>query len=187
VIVAEDITSHFLNVINLFNNTIPLIAVQMNAVRIGDQIALIFNTVLGELSRGPVDEDEEILESADRSYWEARASKEMLGMTDQLLHVLQQWDPKLELKYNKFYIGLTKDGTPDNFVSFRPKRAFLRVEARVPQAEQTDTQLEEAGIDLMPYDKKWGKYRLRLTKSDLAKHESLVTDLLRRAHENRAT
>ena len=33
VIVAEDITSRFLNVINLFNGMIPLIAIQMRALR----------------------------------------------------------------------------------------------------------------------------------------------------------
>jgi hypothetical protein len=185
--VAEDISSRFLNVIGLFNSTIPLIAIQMNAFRIGDQVALVFNTVLGELSRGLVDEDEEVQESADRGYWESRASKDTLGMTDQLLAVLQQWDPKLELKYNKFYIGLAKDSAPDNFVSFRPKRTFLRVEARIVQSEETDSQLEEAGLDLMPYDKKWGKYRIRLTKADLAKHERLVVEFLKRAHENRAS
>src|SRR5262249_17429475 len=147
-------------------------------------VALVFNTVLDELSRGLVDEDEEP-ESTDRGYWESRASKEVLVMADQLLGILQQWDPKLKLNYNKFYIGLKKDETPDNFVSFRPKKAFLRVEARVPQSEETDNQLEEAGLDLMPYDKRWGKYRVRLTKADWAKHEQLVVDFLKRAQDNR--
>jgi len=31
VIIAEDITTRFLNVINLFNGAIPLVAIQMNA------------------------------------------------------------------------------------------------------------------------------------------------------------
>ena len=34
VIVAEDVTSRFLNVINLFHGAIPLIAIQMNAIKI---------------------------------------------------------------------------------------------------------------------------------------------------------
>src|SRR5437868_10261468 len=34
VIIAEDITSRFLNVISLFNGTIPLVAIQMNAVKV---------------------------------------------------------------------------------------------------------------------------------------------------------
>jgi hypothetical protein len=96
VLVAEDITSRFLNVIGLFNNTIPVVAIQMAALRIGDQVALTFSTVLGELTRG----------------------------------------------------------------------------------------LEDSGVDLMPYG--WGRYRIRLTKADLAKHETLVHDLLRRAYDSRA-
>jgi hypothetical protein len=59
VLVAEDITSRFLNVIALFNGTIPLIAIQMNAVKLGgDNVSLIFTKVIDELDRGVVDEDE---------------------------------------------------------------------------------------------------------------------------------
>ena len=36
VIVAEDVTSRFLNILGLFNGAIPLIAIQMSAVRIQD-------------------------------------------------------------------------------------------------------------------------------------------------------
>src|SRR5579884_4548079 len=59
VIVAEDITSRFLNVISLFNGTIPLIALQMQAHKVGDNLTLIFTKVMDELSRGLVDEDED--------------------------------------------------------------------------------------------------------------------------------
>src|SRR3954471_20808464 len=56
VIVAEDITARFLNVISMFNGTIPLIAIQMNALRVGDKVALVFTKVLDELRLGRVDE-----------------------------------------------------------------------------------------------------------------------------------
>lgn len=46
VIVAEEITSRFLNVIGLFNGTIPLVAVQMSAVQLGSSVSLVFTTVL---------------------------------------------------------------------------------------------------------------------------------------------
>lgn len=36
VLIAEDITSRFLNVISLFNGTMPLIAIQMQALIVGD-------------------------------------------------------------------------------------------------------------------------------------------------------
>lgn len=182
VIVAEDITSRFLNVIGLFNSAIPIIAIQMTALGINDQVALVFNTVLNELSRGLEEEDEEA-ESVDRAYWEGRVGKDILGMADQLLNNLRQWDARLDMKYNKYSIVPAKNGAVDKFVSFRPKRQFLRVEARLPQSEETDSHLEEAGLDLMPY--KWGKYRIRLTKADLAKQEKVVAELLQRAYQNR--
>src|SRR2546430_4127076 len=46
VIVAEDITSRFLNVISMFNGAIPLVAIQMQALKLGDQVMLVFVTVL---------------------------------------------------------------------------------------------------------------------------------------------
>ncbi len=47
-------------------------------------------------------------------------------MVDQLLGIVHEFEPALELKYNKFYIGLAKDGRqPQNFVVFRPGKKFL--------------------------------------------------------------
>ena len=149
VIIAENITSRFLNVISLFNSAIPMIAVQMNAFAVGDQVALVFNTVLNELSRGAEDEEnEEPEERADRFYWEARVGKEILSVLDRLFEIVRQWDSKFELQYLKGRINITKDGEPARFVVFRPKRQFLRLETRLPQSEETDRQLEAAGLDL---------------------------------------
>lgn len=126
VIIAEDITSRFLNVISLFNGTMPLIAIQMQALKVGDNMTLVFTKVMDELSRGLVDEDEDA-EAAptDRAYWEKRATKATVALADQMLELLRGFDPTLNLKYNKFYIGLEKDGQPYNFVTFRPKKTSL--------------------------------------------------------------
>src|SRR5262245_55375676 len=59
VIVAEDITARFLNVIHLFNGNIPLIALQMTALKVGEHQTLVFTKVVDELRLGPVDEDED--------------------------------------------------------------------------------------------------------------------------------
>ena len=42
VIIAEEITGRFMNVISLFNGAIPLIAIQMSAVKHGEDVELIF-------------------------------------------------------------------------------------------------------------------------------------------------
>src|SRR5712671_5022844 len=96
VLIAEDITSRFLNVISLFNGTIPLIAIQMQALRVAGTLTLVFTTVMDELSRGLVDEDEEAEAfPADRAYWEGKASKAALAITDSLLENVKQFDATL--------------------------------------------------------------------------------------------
>ena len=183
VIVAEDITSRFLNVIGLFNGVIPLVALQLSALTIHNQVALVFTKVLDETALGLVDEDEESAETTDRAYWERRGSKATLALADQLFAHLKALDSGLELKYNKFYIGLVRNGQPTTFVLFRPKRDWLRLELALPRADAISHQLDEAGLDVMDYDVRWSKYRLRLNKDDVRKHEQLLIELMKKAYE----
>lgn len=188
VIVAEDITSRFLNVISLFNGSIPLIAIQMQAIMVGDHVTLVFTTVMDELTRGLVNEDEDA-EAAptDRAYWEKRATKQTLAMTDQMLEIIHEFDPSLNLKYNKFYIGLEKGGQPYNFVSFKPRKNQLNFELKLPQDPKTDELLENSELDTLEYNKRWGIYRLRLTKEDLKNQAELLKELTRQAHDKKAS
>lgn len=75
VIVAEDITTRFLNVIQLFNGAIPLIALKMTAYEINGEVHLAFVKVLDEVVYGFVDEDEVDGDPADRDYWEKKHPK----------------------------------------------------------------------------------------------------------------
>lgn len=188
VIVAEDITSRFLNVVSLFNGTIPLIAIQMQAFKVGEHVTLVFTTVVDELSRGLVDEDEEAEAAAaptDRSYWEAKGSKVTIGMVDQLLAMLKEFDPSIELKYNKFYVGLAKDGQVDNFVAFRPRKNHIILDVKLPQSDEVDAKLTGAGLDPSEYNSRWRFYPIHLDKADIAKHSDLVKMLMRRAYDTR--
>ncbi len=183
VIVAEEITSRFLNVISLFNGTIPLVAIQMSALKVGEQVALVFTTVMDELQRGLVEDDEEVAEVTDRAYWENRGSKATVAMADELVELIQEFAPSFELKYNKFYIGLAESGQPNNFVIFRAKRNFIKVEPRVKQSEGVSKELDDAGLDVMEYDNTWRRYRVRLTPGDIPKHADLLRRLLKTAYD----
>ncbi|MBZ0300276.1 MAG: DUF5655 domain-containing protein [Anaerolineae bacterium] len=182
VIIAEDITSRFINVISLFNGFIPLVAIQLQALKIGDNMSLAFSTVLNEMRLGLVEEDEEVQETTDRDYWEKRANKSTVQIVDELLEILKQLDNDLALKYNKFYIGLVKNGQPNTFVVFRPKKDWLRLEPRLEQTDELQSRLTEEGLDVMEYDRRWGRYRIRLTKSDMKQHKEFVTELLKLAY-----
>ena len=98
VIVAEDITSRFLNVINLFSGMVPLVAIQMKALQTNDQMGLFFTTVIDHLAFGLVEEDEGGQEPTDRSYWESRGSKKTAEVADQLLEIAKVHDPDLGIK-----------------------------------------------------------------------------------------
>ena len=181
VIVAEEITSRFLNVISLFNGVIPLMAIQMKAVQLGDTISLMFTTVLDQVRLGLVDEDEEVQEVTDRPYWEKRGSKSTVAIADQLLEMVQSLDPRLELKYNKFYIGLARDGQPNNFVSFTPQKNALRVEARLQKSDDIQMALESSGLDVLEYSQRWGLYRVRLQHGDVERHADVLRQLIEAA------
>lgn len=184
VIVAEDITSRFLNVIALFNGFIPLVAIQLYAIQVGDCVSLVFTKVIDELQLGMADEDEDIQTVTDRQYWEQRGSPKTLAMTDEMLELVRTLDADLELKYNKFYIGLAKDGQPYNFVVFRPKKEWLRIEPRLDRSEEIQALLDQSGLDVMEYDSRWKRYRINLFQGDIEKHYEFLLSMLTRAHDD---
>ncbi|ANV99338.1 DUF5655 domain-containing protein [Bradyrhizobium icense] len=186
VLVAEDITSRFLNVVSLFNGVIPLIALQMQALKVGEHTTLVFTKVMDEMSRGFVDEDEDAEATpTDRAYWEKQGTKATVQLADQLLAIVQEIDPSIELKYNKFYIGLSKAGQPFNFVIFRPKKRVIRVEIRLPRTEEVDAKIEQSGIEVLDYDETYKSYRLSVVADDLLKNRGLLLELMRAAYQSR--
>jgi hypothetical protein len=181
VLVAEDVTSRFLNVIALFNKTIPLVAIQMRAFEVGKVLSLQATTVLDHMALG-TDEDDEAGQATDRDYWIKRGSKRSVELADSLRVIVNKVTrDKLALKYNKHYIGLSRDGVADNFVQFRARKDYLIAEFRIERSDDVTALIEDSDIDSLPYEKRWGRYRLRLTRADVRKHRDLLMDLIARA------
>ena len=182
VIVAEDITARFLNVIQLFNGAIPLIALKMTAYRIDDDHALTFVKVLDELVYGLVGEDEPLAEPTDRSFWETkRGTKTTLNQTDDLLRLVNEIEPRATLKYNKHYIGLEVQGAPFNFVIFMPRKAHVIMSLKLPQETETDELLEGAGLETLNYDSQWRQYRVRIGAKPDDSQSEVLRQLIQRA------
>jgi hypothetical protein len=184
VIIAEEITARFFNVISLFNGFIPIVAIQVSAIEVGGAITLVFTTVLDRITLG-IEEDEEKDEPADRSYWLSKASAETLAITDSLLKVIQDVDPGVALKYNKHYIGLAHGGVANNYLVFRPrKKKHVVVEFRIDRSDDLDQRLDESGIDMLTYQKRYGQYRMQIGQEDLDLHGDLLQDLAQMAHDS---
>jgi predicted transport protein len=185
VLITEDITSRFLKVIALFNGSIPLIAIQMQALKISDHTTLVFTTVIDELTRGLINEDEDAdAAPTDRAYWEGKVPKSNLGIADELLNIVHEFDPSLTLKYNKFYIGLAKEVRVNNFVSFRPQKSGMGLRVKLKRSDDIQNKIDGSGLETLNYDK-WGRYRLRLTRDDPKQHADLLRKLIGLAHGNR--
>lgn len=181
VIVAEEITTRFLNVIGLFNGSVPLIALQMAAFQTGDSVFLVFTRVLDLVKRGLVDEDEIALPPASRADWEGRADKRILGIADQLIELIRTFAPGYQPNYNRRYIGLAnRDGVADNFAVMAPKRKFLRLELRLDDSHELRDQVREA-LPEMDFDKAGGRMRIRLYPEDVDRTRELLLELLKAA------
>ncbi|MDR3244462.1 MAG: hypothetical protein LBT79_06900 [Elusimicrobiota bacterium] len=180
VIIAENITSRFFNVISLFNGAIPLIAIQMQIVKIGDSVSLVFTTVLDQRSLGQ--EYEETTETKDRKYWEeTKGTKQTVEIVDEILKLIKNnISDSFELKYNQFYIGLSQQGKANNFVVFRPQRKKLRFEIRLPKSEEIENKIDQK-FDMLDYH--GGRYRIILTKESVEEKETFIIELLKSAYE----
>ena len=188
VIVAEDVTTRFLNVVNLFNGIIPLVAIKMEAYQIQDSVALIFTKIIDELRLGPDDtgatSDRGTYSRAD---WEQEVSAPMLEMVDEFYQTLRSIDPKYELNYNKYYIGLKYGGSANNIMAFRPKKNFLKLSVFLKQSDELEKKMENAGIEIIDYDAKWREYTFRVTPDSYKKNKDVLHQLVRSAYDFDAT
>lgn len=160
VIVAEEITGRFMNVISLFNGSIPLIAIQISAYKTGDDIILIFTKIIDRIELGT--EEEEELAPTDRNYWETiKSTKKLMEIVDSIYEDLGDLVSGYELKYNKFYIGLSINGISKNFISFTPKKKFIYIRFKGDEDVEINKKLDEEGLEFS-YDIRQKRYELKI-------------------------
>ena len=179
VLVAEDITSRFLNVLALLAGTVPLIAIQVNALKVGDHIVLDFVRVLDQRQLRRDDEADTKLASVDASYWTDKASAKAVKLLEELLAIVnEQTETKQQLNYNRYYVGLT-DGTRNRtFIRFRPRKAFVHVELAVSAPESRIEKCEEEGLASGVRD---DRLKVTVAPGDVKKHRELLGELFKLA------
>jgi hypothetical protein len=180
VIIAEDITARFFNVINLFNKAIPIIAIQLNALKIDEKVILNFTRVL-DLVTLPDDEDEAKEEPTDRSYWQRKALDLTLEILDGCFSILQSLNSAYSVNYTKRYVGIKENNKANNALIFWPKKAFLRLGTKNADRNKWLDLLEEAGITVFR-ERKSDRVHLRLVKKDIEMHSDLLRKLFADAY-----
>ena len=89
------------------------------------------------------------------------------------------------MRYNRFYIGLSKNGRPYNFVVFRPQKTTVRIELKLPRTDDTDKFIESAGLEALEYYARSGIYRISLKKDDVTNKREQLKQLIEAAYKNR--
>jgi len=180
VIIAEDITNRFFNVISLMNKAIPIIAIQLNAFKVEDYLVLNFVKVLDLVDTG--EEEEPDTQEVSRKYWEARANPQSMAMADSIVEIIRTIaQPKIN--YNKQHISIGTSGR--NFIWCYPRKA-ARLVIRLRVDEDRDNLVEkfvEQGIEC-----KKGVSpsiaRLNLIMKDLEQSKELLTEAIRIAESH---
>ena len=128
VIVAEEITSRFFNVIRLLNRAVPIIALQLNAFTVDAAVVLHFTKVLDVLQETK-DDEEEGGEPVDRRDWERKAGPESLAVLDQVVAMVKQDIAAPRVTWNKNHVALGTSGY--NFCWFYPGKSTPHCNTRV--------------------------------------------------------
>lgn len=181
VIIAEDVTSRFLNVISLFNRSIPIIAIQMKAIKNGEHVGLFFTTVLDLTLIRPVEEEDEYDAIADREYWEEKVGKEQLSLIDDFFALTEEVFKNRIIRYKKRRIVLSRKDRKGGGIAFVPRKNFTLCEIPLKQNEERTKRLEDSGLDIMRY--KYQRYRVRLRPGDILKHKNIFLELLQELQE----
>ncbi len=181
VLVAEEVTARFLNILQLINGVVPIVVLQVSALQVGQQVALSFTKLLDEVSLGTELEDDP--GARTRSWWEGRSSAASLKLLDECLDLLRRLDPELAPSYQKQYIGVSQNNRPANFVTFRPLRHGLRVEIRAGNLRWFEDRFESEGLARLSIDRRWRGLRFVLNPGEVAENEKLLKSLLRAAYK----
>lgn len=182
VIVAEEITNRFFNIISLLNRAVPIIAIQMNALQVGDQFFLSFTKVLdvadlfGEDEAAPG-------EQVDRAHWEKRTNAASLGVVDKMIALVSAAGRSApRVTYNKHHIALGTSGR--NFAWFHPRKSasHCHMHLLLNGDERTEwvKKLDEAAIFAGP---RGNEMKMRLSQKELAENEGLIRELIGKAEE----
>ena len=180
VVVAEDVTSRFLNVISLLNRTIPLIAVQLKGVK--GHFSLIGTKVIDLMQLG-TEEEEDQRQIADRSYWVQHTPESSMKIIDQLLAIAKEVCEEAYPRYTRSYVSVTLDGRVRNFLLFSRNKSGVGAGFRIPEDENLTKWIDEVGLNLQKYDARHGFYTIRVRDPDLDERKDALRKLMCKAIE----
>ena len=174
VLVAEDITSRFLNVVSLLSGTVPIVAIKINAISAEEILILDFVHVLDQRALRRDDSTEPKPIAADRKFWVDKSSEKMVKLAETILkYINESIETEQELNYTKAYIGLkSKDSSKsNNYIQLMPRKAFMRTVLRSYGRDEIVALFEEKEIEAEARD---GNLVFTLSPDSHKKNEEFI-------------
>lgn len=170
----------------LMSGSIPMVAIQINALRVHEHVVLDFVQVLDltELRSDDTQEDDSGGGRVERSYWDAKAGPTLMKVCEDVLAMVNQHaSGPQEFNYLRGYIGLRSNGVVRNPVAMSPKptRNVVTVWAYVDDAEAWMPRVEEAGVPAQK--KRSNRIQFKLTPEDAREHAGLIREAVAAAVE----
>lgn len=179
VIVAEEITNRFFNVISLLNKAVPIIAIQLNAVILSDKLTLNFVRVLDLVE----EEEDDAGAQVDRKYWETDGRLKSLAVMDSVIALIPKKTGDVRIKYNSGYVAVGTSG--DNFAWFflrKGEHVLFEVMTGEASRDSFISQLEGKGIESRPH-RHPSTLKISLTMKELESNQELVRSVMAKAEE----
>lgn len=177
IIVAEEITSRFFNVIRLFNRAVPIIALKLSAFELDGGIGLHFVKVLDVYEEADV--EEQATEATDRRYWETKSNPESLAVADRIIEMVESTGSEPRVAYNKGHIAVGTTGY--NFCWLYPRKEASHCPTTLwigpAERHRVLTRLRDEGLAVAP--KGTEEIRLRLTRADCDQQAAVLSEVLR--------
>ncbi len=180
VIIAENITGRFFNVVSLFNKHIPLIAIQMSAFKTSSgDISIVFSKVLDRIVQEDGEESGIIY---DRNYEINRYGENIVELGEKIhSDLIADLDDNLGITNKKNYLGVLHNNIASNF--FTVHLFKNRVEIRIYMTETDDCNNHMIAAE---GDYRRGFYYFRVTNyDDFQKNSAEIKSIIYSSYKNK--
>ncbi|UAB89381.1 hypothetical protein I5192_01465 [Ruegeria sp. SCSIO 43209] len=184
VLIAEEITGRFFNVITLLGNSVPIVAIKLSAAKNDLGLSIMFSKILDtrqEYYGGDKELDEYV--EVDRSYWVERASSASIGVVERIFTLMKDQISNSELNFAKHYIGPKIEGRSRNFCVFHPRKSTMVLEVKLPLEAEILASIEESKCDYLGYNQRYGTYKFSLKSDDEGLNDQFLVGLICKAHD----
>ena len=142
VLVAEEISSRFFNVIYLLGYNIPIIAIKATAHEINDSIGLSFTKVLDTRDLIATTEENEFSPPPDREYWLEYLSERQLKLAETAIREITDGEPN----YTKSWISSRINGKRRSRMRFLNYKSKLYLIFMLRESEEVTEKVENLTI-----------------------------------------